>query len=456
MDFQEQQQFQPDQQTPEQEFFQRRHYVAITVLFVLLASLLTFLITYIVLTSFHQKDKEIVKEQVIVQMNQQLEGYEEFKTVLELYNSLPKELRNIQMYEKLAELDLYYRTFYAGKIDEEKLVYMVANGYIVGAGDTFGAFYSADEFKAVIDDVGGSAVGIGVYVTQDTSTSGIRISYVMKDGPANKAGLLPGDVVTHVGGEAVSDIGYYTAINRIKGEVGTEVEITFIRDGESYTKTLIREKINVESVIYTKHETQPDVGIIRVIEFNNTTSAQFIAAVKQAVEVDGVSTLVYDLRGNPGGTLVSVVEMLDFLLPSGKIVTVRYAGGEDYVYYSDSEGEEFSSLGKDVKMAILVNGATASAAELFTSAMGDYGMATIVGTKTYGKGCGQSVIPLDDGTGLAFTTFMYDPPVRENYNGVGITPDVVQEMSEEASKKNIFELSHDEDDQLKAALEVLK
>ena len=138
MDFQQQQQFQQYPREPEQEVFQRRHYIAITVLFAVLASLLTFLITYIVLTSAHQKDKELVKEQVVVQMNQQLAGYEEFKTVLELYNSLPKELRNIQMYEKLAELDLYYRTFYAGDIDEENLVYMVANGYIIGAGDTFG------------------------------------------------------------------------------------------------------------------------------------------------------------------------------------------------------------------------------------------------------------------------------------------------------------------------------
>ncbi len=438
------------------EVFTRKHYIAITVLMVLLASLITFLITYVSLTSSHQNEKEQMKVQLNQQLADKLGYYEEFRSVIDIFNAMPKELRNVEMYEKLAYIDLYYRTSYAGEIDEDNLIYMVANGYIVGAGDRFGGYYTADEFKTIMDDTQGNTVGIGVYVTADMEIDGIRISYVMKDGPANKAGLLPGDIITHVDGQEVAELGYYTAIDLIKGEEGTEVCVTLLRQGKTMEKTIVRAVVNVESVIYTKHETDSSVGIIRVIEFNNTTTGQFIAAVKEAVG-SGCTTLVYDLRGNPGGTLTSVVEMLDFLLPQGKIVTVRYAQeGHEQVYYSDAEGEEFSNLGKDIKMAVLVNGGTASAAELFTSALGDYGVATIVGTKTYGKGCGQNVIPLYDGTGLAFTTFMYDPPVRPNYNGVGIIPDVEKEMSEEASQKNIFELSHSEDDQLKAALEALK
>jgi carboxyl-terminal processing protease len=279
----------------------------------------------------------------------------------------------------------------------------------------------------------------------------------MKDGPANQAGLLPGDVVTHVEGESVASLGYYVAIDKIKGTEGTEVTITYERNGKSSIVTLVREKITVESVIYTRHETEKDVGIIRIIEFNNSTPQQFKNAINQAIKVDGCKSLVYDLRGNPGGTLTSVVEMLDFLLPSGTIVTVRYADGTEQKHYSDNSGEEFISLyGSNIKMAVLTNGYTASAAELFTCALKDYELATVVGEKTFGKGCGQSVVPLSDGSGLAFTTFLYDPPVSENYNGKGIIPNIEKKLSEEAAGKNLFDLAHSEDDQLKAAVEALK
>jgi carboxyl-terminal processing protease len=430
-----------------------KSYIAITVLVAVWAALLTFIITYIVLQSNYEKQKDLIKEQY----TSQLDAIGEFKSILELYNALPEEARNIEIYKKLAYIDYYYRMMYAGKIDNDELVYMIANAYVVGAGDDFGRYYSSDEFKTVMSDTQGDSVGIGVYVTADANTDNIKISYVMKDGPANKAGLLPGDVVTHVEGESVASLGYYVAIDKIKGTEGTEVTITYERNGESSIVTLVREKITVESVIYTRHETEKDVGIIRIIEFNNSTPQQFKNAINQAIKVDGCKSLVYDLRGNPGGTLTSVVEMLDFLLPSGTIVTVRYADGTEQKHYSDNSGEEFISLyGSNIKMAVLTNGYTASAAELFTCALKDYELATVVGEKTFGKGCGQSVVPLSDGSGLAFTTFLYDPPVSENYNGKGIIPNIEKKLSEEAAGKNLFDLAHSEDDQLKAAVEALK
>ena len=435
-----------------EEKYKLRYYIGISVMITVLAMLLTFIVTYILLTaSFNEKEKELEAD-----YEEALNALGEFKTIAELYNALPEEMRNIETYKKLAYLDYYYRTNYVGKIDEEQLVYMIAQGYIAGVGDDFGAYYSADEFATMLEDAEGNSVGIGVYVTLDSQTGAIRISYVMKDGPANKAGLLPGDVVTHVNGVSVTELGYYGAIDQIKGEEGTDVVLTFDRNGESKLATLTRAKVVVESVIYSKHESDPTVGIIRIIEFNNSTPQQFKDAVK-ALMNGGCTSLVYDLRGNPGGTLTSVVEMLDFLLPAGNIVTVRYVNDEKYVYKSDESGEEFDAMyGTGVKMAVLVNGYTASAAELFTCALKDYGRAVVVGTKTFGKGCGQSVVPLNNNTGLAITTFLYDPPVSENYNGVGIVPNVVEELSEEASQKNIFELSHNEDNQLNAALNALK
>ena len=430
-------------------FEDRRHYIAITSLFVALAVLLTFVITYVIATSNFDKKLEKLE-------NEYAEVIGEFDTIIGIYNSLPEELRNIETYKKLAYIDYYYRTNYAGELNEEQLIYMVANGYIMGAGDTYGGYYTANEFETIIGDAKGQNVGIGVYVTADMETEGIRISYVMKGGPANEAGLLPRDIITHVDGKSVSQLGYYTAIDLIKGEENSQVKLGILRDGVKLEKTLTRRTFSIESVIYQKHESEPGVGIIRIIEFNAETVEQFKLAVDTAIKNDKCTSLVFDLRGNPGGVLDAVVEMLDFMLPEGVIVTQRYANGETTEYKSDAEGDEFETLyGKNIKMAVLVNGGTASAAELFTCALKDYGKATIVGEKTYGKGCGQNVIPMYDGSGLVFTTFLYDPPKSANYNGVGIIPDVEQELNEEASKKNIFELLHSEDDQLKAAIKAL-
>ena len=434
------------------EGFEKKHYIAITVLLVLLAVLLTFVVTYVVLSVDYEEELNKINDYYL----QQLQTVGEFKSVIDLYNSMPEELRNIEMYKKLAYIDGYFRYHYAGELDDDEIIYMVANGYIAGAGDRFGAYYTADEFDTLLGDVSGSSVGIGVYVTADMETEGIRISYVMNGGPAYRAGLLPGDIITHVNGTEVSNLGYYVALDKIKGVEGTEVRLSVLRGNETFEKTLTREKINIESVIYNKHENDSKTGIIRIVEFNNNTAQQFITAVKAAM-ADGCEQLVFDVRGNPGGTLDSVAEILDFLLPSGKIVTVKYGNGsEPDVIYSDDQGDEFEALyGKDVRMAVLVNGSTASAAELFSCALKDYGKAILVGEKTYGKGCGQNVLPLYDNSGLVFTTFLYDPPVSENYNGKGIEPTVKAELSEEAKKKNIFDLKHSEDDQLKAALEAL-
>ena len=433
--------------------FEKKQYIAVTVLLVLLAILITFVVTYAVLTTDYNGKLEDAKNEY----EESLDLLGDFRTIAALYSALPKELQNIEMLEKLAYIDIYYRANYVGEINEDELIYGIANGYIAGVGDQFGGYYTADEFKAIMNDTAGNTVGIGVYVTSDGNMEAIRISYVMKDSPANQAGLLPGDVVTHVGGKSVLELGYYSAIELIKGEEGTDVTLTYARKGQSYTVTLKRAKVEVESVIYTKHETEADTGVVRIIEFNDATTEQFINAVKKAVGTDGCKKIVFDLRNNSGGTLGSVVAMLDFLLPAGELVTVRYADGTTTTHYSDDDGEELTKLyGGDIEMAVLVNGYTASAAELFTCALKDYGVAKIVGEKTFGKGCGQNVIPLKDGAGLIFTTFLYDPPVSENYNGIGIVPDVVVHLSEEASKKNLFELSHSEDDQLKAALEALK
>lgn len=422
----------------------KKSYIAITVLLIVLAVLLTFIITYACLDGALRSQYE-----------EYMETVGEFKTIVELYNSLPEEMRNFEMYEKLAYIDAIYRTNYMGEIDEEKLVYALLNGYIVGAGDQFGAYYTADGFSDMMGENEGNTVGIGVYVAIE-DTGYIKILYVMSNGPAYEAGLLPGDIITHIDGQSVLELGYYNAIDLVKGDAGTEVELTVLRKTETVNVKVKRAEVETESIIYSKHQEDETVGVIRIIDFNNGTPEQFINAINELMN-DGCKSLVFDLRNNPGGTLSSVVEMLDFLLPKGDVVKIRYSDGYIEKYSSDEKGEEFIKLyGSDVKMAVLVNGNTASAAELFTCALKDYGVATVVGETTFGKGCGQNVLQLPHGDGLAITTFLYDPPSSPNYNGVGIEPDVKVELSDEAANKNIFELKHSEDNQLNKALEAIK
>lgn len=422
----------------------KKSYIAITVLLIVLAVLLTFIITYACLDGALRSQYE-----------EYMETVGEFKTIVELYNSLPEEMRNFEMYEKLAYIDAIYRTNYMGEIDEEKLVYALLNGYIVGAGDQFGAYYTADGFSDMMGETEGNTVGIGVYVAIE-DTGYIKILYVMSNGPAYEAGLLPGDIITHIDGQSVLELGYYDAIDLVKGDAGTEVELTVLRKTETVNVKVKRAEVETESIIYSKHQEDETVGVIRIIDFNNGTPEQFINAINELMN-DGCKSLVFDLRNNPGGTLSSVVEMLDFLLPKGDVVKIRYSDGYIEKYSSDEKGEEFIKLyGSDVKMAVLVNGNTASAAELFTCALKDYGVATVVGETTFGKGCGQNVLQLPHGDGLAITTFLYDPPSSPNYNGVGIKPDVKAELSDEAANKNIFELKHSEDNQLNKALEAIK
>ncbi len=379
-----------------------------------------------------------------------MEGAEVFSSIVDMYASLPEEQRNYEMYLKLAQLDLYYRTYYVrgDDISNADLTYMVANGYIAGVGDAHGEYYTRDGFSALIGDAEGNSVGIGVYVSMDVETQCVKILTVMKDSPAQTAGIKTGDIVVGIDGASVKEIGYYEALNRVAGKEGTTVELKILRGGEEITLVATRAKFETETVYYHKYALNESIGVIRILEFNNTMPAQFKNAVSSLL-ADGCTSLVFDMRSNGGGTLDSAVEVLDYLLPEG-----------DIVYTTDKDGNVLqthrSKAGSiDVPMAVLTDGYTASAAELFTCALRDYEKAIVVGTTTYGKGSMQSVVMLEDGSGLRMTTNLYNPPKSPNYDGVGITPDIEVELDSSLENKNYFEITDAEDNQLERACSAL-
>ncbi len=356
---------------------------------------------------------------------------------------------------RLSEVDAMYRSLYIGELDDEKLIDGAIAGYVAGTGDDYAAYYNAEAFEEFMSDMEGEVAGIGVNVIYNTEYKAIEVLNVVPDSPALKAGVEPGDLIVYVGTgeerEAVSVIGYYPAINELRGEVGSHALFTVFR-GEDYSEEvefdIVREVVEEISVMPRVYALDSTVGVIKITGFDANTPVQFFDAVED-LKGQGCERLVIDLRYNPGGELTSIVNILDYILPEGPIVRIFDADGNEVKTYS-SDAKEL-----DIPMSVLVNGSTASAAELFTSAVKDYNKATIVGTTTYGKGCMQSTIPLSFGGACSVTYRMYNPPFSDNYHGVGIVPDVEIELDEALEGKNIYKITDEEDNQLEAAVKAL-
>ncbi len=357
---------------------------------------------------------------------------------------------------KIRELMAYYDRYYVGELDVDDLVEGVAEGLVAYSGDKYGDYHPKEEYKELTANYSGEVVGIGVSVTYEADLGAIKILGVIDGGTAMEGGLLPNDIIVAVNGEDVAFVGYNQAVQNIRGEVGTTVTLTIARGenyGERFDVTLERRVVVSQSVTYDEIalESRADpIGLIRISEFNNRTPEQFKASVSQGL-TNNVHGFIIDLRNNGGGTLDSVISMLDLMLPEGPIVRIQYKDGTETVYKSD-----VNAVSNRVPLIILVNGNTASAAELFTSTMRDYGRAIIVGENTYGKGTVQSLIRLSDGSGLRISTSMYAPPYSDNFEGVGIAPDVTVSLAAEYKNANLSQLAYENDAQLQAALNLYK
>lgn len=346
--------------------------------------------------------------------------------------------------DMLNAVDYVYSNYYYGDIDKEELEEGLIYGYLYGAGDKYGEYMDAESYARFTDDSNGKNVGIGVTVIYDDTAEAIEIVSVIPDSPAEKAGVLTGDHIVKVGGESVGELGYYSALSKMQGEAGTKAEFTISRDGEETEFYCVREEITQNTAVGRMHS-DGETGIVRIEEFDATTFKQFKSAVKELRE-KGAVRFVFDVRGNPGGDLESIVSVLDYLLPEGPIIRIEDKDGNETVRESDEKQ-------LDMPMAVLVNENTASAAELFACALQDYEKAVLVGKTTYGKGSMQSVIPLNDGAALRLTIKMYKPPYSEGYDGVGVVPDIDVDMAEEYENTSLYKLTDETDTQLIRAIE---
>ena len=344
--------------------------------------------------------------------------------------------------EKLSVLKGLIDENYIGDVDEEALEEGIYKGYIQGLEDPYSVYYNEEETKDLYETTEGEYSGIGAVLSQDLESGVITLVQIYEGSPAAKAGLKDNDILTKVGDIEVTDMDLSEVVTYIKGEKGTDVDLTVLRgeDAEEITVTATRDTVEAQTVKYEMLEGQ--TGYLSVSEFDSVTYAQYEEALNE-LTAQGMTGLIVDLRNNPGGNLNTVCEMLDLVLPKGTIVYTEDKDGKRETATSDDEHQI------NVPMVVLVNGNSASASEIYAGAIQDYGIGKIVGTQTYGKGVVQQIFDLGDGTSVKLTIAEYFTPNGRSIDGEGITPDV--EVEYEADENN-----PEADNQLEKALEVMK
>lgn len=344
--------------------------------------------------------------------------------------------------KKISTLKSLIDENYLHEVDEEALEQGIYEGYISGLDDPYSVYYDEEDTKSLMETTEGEYEGIGAVMQQDKDSGIITLTHIYEDSPAMKAGLKDDDILYKVEDMEVTGEDLNEVVSHIRGEKGTKVELTVLRgkNNKEVKVTVTRGKIEVETVESKMMEDK--IGYLAVSEFDSVTYDQYEEGLNELKD-QGMEALVVDLRGNPGGNLQTVCDILDLMLPEGLIVYTEDKNGERQDMTSDEE-HQFT-----LPMTVLVDGNSASASEIYAGAIQDYGLGKIVGTKTYGKGVVQKIFDLRDGTCLKLTIAEYFTPKGRNINGKGITPDV--EIKYEYDEEN-----PEADNQLEKAVQELK
>ena len=328
---------------------------------------------------------------------------------------------------------------YIGEINDEELIEGAVKGYVDALGDPYTTYYTKKEMKTIMEETNGNFVGIGVYMTKDLEKNAILIIKPIENSPAEKAGILPGDLITKV------DDVEYTG-DKIRGEEGTKVKLEIYRNGETKTFELTRTKVVVSHV--TTKVLNNDIGYIAISDFEGECASEFETKYKQ-LEKQGIKKLIIDIRNNGGGIVDEALKIANMLVDKDSTLLITK---------DKSDKEEITKATEkpiiNMPTVVLVNGYSASASEILAGALKDNGKATLVGTKTYGKGIIQELHQLSDGSGLKITVSEYYTPNHNAIHKIGITPDVEIDLSEDVKQQTTIQ--EKDDNQLQKAIEILK
>ena len=347
-------------------------------------------------------------------------------------------IEKMQAIEKI--IDYYY---YEEDVDRSIIEDGIYDGMVESLGDPYSTYYSEEELEDIMEQTEGIYYGIGAYVSLDQTTGLGQISGVIAGTPAEAANLREGDLIYEVDGKSAAGLELTEIVSMIKGEEGTTVHLTLIREGENDYVEVDIERRKVESPTVNYEVYDNGMGYIQITEFDEITLDQFTEALAVCKGSD-VKGLILDLRSNPGGNLNTVVDIARELLPEGLIVYTEDRYGKRTEYSCDGTKE------LKIPLVVLINGNSASASEILAGAIKDYGIGTLVGTTSYGKGIVQRIISLQDGSAVKLTVSSYFTPKGNNIHGIGIEPDIVCEFdSESYYEKEI-------DNQLEKAKKVLQ
>lgn len=349
--------------------------------------------------------------------------------------------------DKIDEINGYIDEYFYFEIDEEKQEEALYDAVLSGLDDPYSVYYTEEEFAELQETNSGEYVGIGAVVTQDADMV-VSIVRPVKNSPAEEAGLMAEDIIVEVDGTEIIDQELTVVVDMIRGEEGTTAHIKIYRPSTGEYMDFDVERRVVENYSVSYKMLEDNIGYILVEQFYDNTCTEFIEAYTD-LESQGAKAMVVDLRDNPGGLLTAVVDMCDFLMKEGTIVTTKDKDGNILQHYSSTD-EEYA----DMPIAVLINGNSASASEIFAGALQDTGVAEIIGTTSYGKGIVQSVIPLSDGTAIKITIAKYFTPNGNDIHEIGIVPDYEVELAD--GRTNAVGIEYADDLQLHKAEEVLK
>lgn len=347
---------------------------------------------------------------------------------------------------KLDRLENLIQERYIGEADGEAMEDAAAAAMVKATGDRWSYYIPASQYEAHKEQSENAYVGIGITIQQAEDGSGFLIVMVNQNGPAQEAGVQVNDLLIAVEDQDVREMTADQVRELIRGEAGTKVSLTVMRQGEH--QTLAVERRRIESAVATGQMLSDGIGLVKISNFDERCASESIAAI-QKLQQEGAKKIIFDVRNNPGGYAEELVKLLDYLLPEGDLFRSVSYDGTEKVDTSDADC-------LDMPMAVLINGSSYSAAEFFAAALQEYQAATIVGEPTVGKGVYQTTISLGDGSAVALSTGKYFTPKGNSLTDVGVIPDVRVDVDEETAEKIYYgTLGYADDLQIQAAIQVL-